>query len=57
MGINAVAGMGIASLIHQTAINTAMAATFMAGSLMPSGSGQIINNKNKAGPSIKPSVE
>ena len=54
MGNNAVAGMGTASLIHQTAIQAVTATSSQASGLSPSGAGK--NNKpaKAVGPSHSP---
>ena len=54
LSVAAVAGMGIASVIHHTAINTATAATLKPSGVIPSGSGKNRVIKNRAGPSSRP---
>ena len=56
IGSRAVAGIGIASVTHQTAISTAMAATLKPCADMPSGSGIISTSTNSTGPSNKPTM-
>jgi hypothetical protein len=53
-GNNAVTATGIASVAHQTAMRTAIAATVQAVAFNPSGAGINSRIKNNAKPTIKP---
>jgi hypothetical protein len=50
MGNSAVAGMGTASLIHQTAIQAAIPSMYQAGAPRPVGTGSSRKTASAAGP-------
>lgn len=50
------AGMGMASVIHRVAINTATAALAVAAGIMSAGWGESNTSANKTGPNISPRV-
>jgi hypothetical protein len=56
MGTSAVAEMGMASVIHQTAIRTVTAAALIATGAMPEGVGRASIRINAAAPPIRPTV-
>lgn len=54
MGNKAVAGIGIASVIHHVAMRTATAATLIAGAFISAGVGRMSIRMNNTGPRKKP---
>ncbi|GFK94400.1 hypothetical protein NNJEOMEG_02244 [Fundidesulfovibrio magnetotacticus] len=54
MGSMAVAGMGMASVIHHVAMSAVTAAQYMAGCVIPLGRGNMQISRNRTGPRIKP---
>jgi len=54
MGSMAVAGMGMASVIHHVAMRAVTAAQYMAVCDMPCGRGSTQISRNRTGPRIKP---